>query len=546
MRCLVSLILATLVLTVPFAAHAQDALDRVEPTRLEERKIERLEAEPQMVTTPKLPEVKADPGGAAVRVGAIELMGLNRLRAAYFSDIVQSYIGNSLSSYDVAGLVEKIANRARERYPLASARVAPQNIVAGILRVIVDEGRVDGVELSGFANDRVQAALKTLVTGRPVTTAELERVLLLARDFDGVTIRETTIRRDGDRNVLVVKGIYRRLRGQLSIDNDTTRPIGPFELFGFVQANGVFTHDDSLQAYFLAALPQPDELAFLRLKYAKRIDNAGTVISLAGSLSQSNPGSYLAALKITGNSRWASLAISRPIERSVRSSVWLEGSVSSRELRQARSGNRSRHDRLMVARIRMFGSAHFGGGELQSGAALAKGLPILGATGSGDAMASRPDADGTFTSLLLNGQWSARLAGPVKLAVGIRTQLATRPLLVSEEIGLGGARFARGYEYSERSGDQGTMGYLEIAYDLNRKTGPFNGIAPYAFLDGGKVMNLSRGGGGGSLLSAGGGIRFDVDRRTDAALEVAAPLSGPRYESNTRGVRVRVSLTRYF
>lgn len=545
-RSLVSTVLAILALTHSFAATAQDALDRVEPTRLEERKVEQVDRKVEVAPRPEAAATDPAPEGSAVFVGAIEIVGLKELRNAFFSDIVQEYIGRTLDSSQVEELTDRLAARARSRFPLASARVAPQQILGGILRVEIDEGRVDAVELSGFSNRRVETLLQTLVTGRPTTAAELERVLLLARDVDGISVQDTTIRRKDDRNVLVVSGHYSRFRGQLSVDNDTTKPIGPFEAFGFVQANGVLSNDDSLQAYVLTAMPQPEEFAFVRLRYAKRIDDAGTELSIAGSTSWSQPGSYLAPLEISGTSRWASVGFARPMRRSVHTSLWLDGSVSFRELRQEREGNPSRRDRLSVARLRLVGSARFAGGVVRSSGTIAQGLDVLDATSAGDALSSRPDADGSFTTLLLWGQWSRKIAGPLGIDIGVRSQLASGPLLVSEEIGLGGASFARGYDYSERSGDQGTMGYFQVTYDSSEKAGPFDGIEPYAFVDGGKVSNLSGGSGGGSLFSTGGGIRFDVDRKTDAAFEVAVPLSGDRYETDSKSPRIRVSLTRYF
>lgn len=546
MNRLLSLLVALLALTICTAGKAQEVLDRVDPTRLEQRKVDELAGEQPAEVATSADTTSSVAERAQYTIGAIQIVGLQKLRNSDFSDIIQQYMGQSLSGVEIAALADRLAARARDSYPLASVRIAPQALEKNILQVDIDEGRVDAVELQGFSNRRVAQILNALADGDPVTSAQLERAVLLARDIDGVRIAETTIRRDGDRNVLVVKGFYTRFRGQVSVDNDSTKPIGPFEIFGFVQSNGVLSHDDALQLYFLSALPQPDELAFLRLRYAKRIDRNGTEISIAGSYSFSNPGSYLAPLEIDGDGAWVGIALSRPLERSVASSLWLEANLSYRELRQDSRGVRSRLDRLTVARARLFGNGKFAGGIIRSSMTLSRGLDVLGATGFGDPLSSREDSDGTFTSLQLEGQWATSIAGPLGLLVGVRSQLATDPLLVSEEIGLGGSRFARGYDYSERSGDQGTQGYIELAYEIEKKVGPFNGLTPYAFFDGGTVTNLANGRGGGSLFSTGAGVRLDVDRRTDASIEFAAPLSGPRYDTDTRAVRIRASLTRYF
>ncbi|WP_375290748.1 ShlB/FhaC/HecB family hemolysin secretion/activation protein [Qipengyuania sp.] len=545
MRWIVSFILALIGLTGPYAASAQEVLDRVEPTRLEDRKVESLRTAP--VTTPEVESQQTAQGatGENLFVGAIEITGLKQLRNSNFSDIVQSFIGQTLSSTEVSDLADRLADRARKRFPLASASVIPQSLEGAILRVEIDEGQVDEIEVKGFQNRRIQAILRGLITGAPVTVRQLERALMLARDVDGISIRETTIRRDAGRNVLVVQGFYDRFRGQFSFDNDSTKPIGPFESFAFVQANGLFSHDDSLQAYLLSALPEPSELGFARVRYAKRADDGGTEVSVSGSFSRSKPGSYLEQFDLTGESWMASAGVSRPLERTVRSSLWVDASFSLRQLRQERADTLSRRDRLAVARVGWAGITKLAGGSLQSRITVSHGLDILSATEAGDPMRSRSDADGTFTSLAMLAQWSAPITGRASTTISVSSQLADKPLLVSEEIGLGGARYGRGYDYSERSGDEGVMGYLEVSYDL-KKVGPINGVEPYAFVDGGKVSNLSSGTGGGTLASAGGGIRFDVDRKTDASFEVAAPLTGDRYETSSKAPRIRFSVTRYF
>jgi hemolysin activation/secretion protein len=186
------------------------------------------------------------------------------------------------------------------------------------------------------------------------------------------------------------------------------------------------------------------------------------------------------------------------------------------------------------------------GGRLAGSVSLARGVDLLGATRAGDPLASRNDADATFTTLSLSADWSRTIVDGLGVKLGVRVQRASQPLLLAEEIGIGGATFGRGYDYSERSGDQGVMGYAELAYKWDKRVGPLNGIEVYGFADGGKVTNLGSGFGGGTLYSSGAGVRADVDRRTDATFEVAVPLSGPRYESDDERARLRFSLSRYF
>ena len=541
-----SVIVAIWAFTFSQNIQAQDALDRVDPARVEERKLDVLQTAPDAPPAIEAAKSAASPDDGTVAVGAIELVGLEHIPRSQFSDIIEPYLGRTLTREELAALADHLAARAQETYPLASAAIEPQTMRAGILRVRIDEGRIDEVELEGFRNDALLASLRQLVTGNPVRANELETRLLIAGDIDGVSIEKTRIVREDGRNILKLNGRYRRFRAQVSLDNDSSKPIGPLELFGSMSANGVLSEDDSLQIFALGAVPELDELAFVRLRYSKRIGHTGTEFSLAGSFSRTMPGSYLAPLQIEGRSRWGSISVTQPLRRSRKSSVWLDGSLSYRKISQGRSQVLAREDRLTVAKLRLYGNARFAGGTLRSSAAISQGLDILDATRPGDPLSSRADADGTYTGLWLSTEWSRTIAAKLTIDVGVRSQLASQPVLISEEIGLGGAVFARGYDYSERSGDKGTMAYTELRYKIDRKIGPVRGVELYAFADGGTVRNLAGGFGGGSLFSSGAGLRADVDRRTDASLEVAVPLSGDRYDTGDQSPHIRFSVTRYF
>ena len=188
---------------------AQDTLDRVDPARVEERKLDVLQ--PPLEAPPTLENEKAEvlPADGAVAVGAIELVGLDHLPRSQFSDIIEPYLGRTLTHHDLAALADRLAERAQATYPLASAAIEPQTMRAGILRVRIDEGKIDAVELEGFQNDALLTSLRQLITGAPVRANELETRLLIAGDIDGVTIEKTRVILENGRRILKMRGSYR-------------------------------------------------------------------------------------------------------------------------------------------------------------------------------------------------------------------------------------------------------------------------------------------------------------------------------------------------
>jgi hemolysin activation/secretion protein len=291
---------------------------------------------------------------------------------------------------------------------------------------------------------------------------------------------------------------------------------------------------------------EPGEQQYVRVRYVRRVSPSGTEVALSGSFSGTHPGAYLKRLDLEGESWFTSVSVLQPLHRRRDANLWLTGALELRDSRLDRGGTLRRHDRLFILRMGLNGNAAFAGGKLRGNVTAAHGIDALGATRTGDPNASRDDADATFATLIGWSDWTRPLSTRFSLRVATQAQVATQPLLIAEEIGLGGGAFLRGYDYSEKSGDQGYMGLAEIRYDWRNPLGFGRKAQLYGFVDGGRVTNLDRGFGGGALASGGGGVRADVSPTIDASFEVAVPLSAPRYETGDRRPRLNLRVLKVF
>jgi len=527
-------------------AEAQVILDRTAPPATLPEPIERDDAPPPDAVAPPTDAAAAPDARRAVAVGAIALTGLRELTPADFVDIVADHAGRALDAAELAALPGRIAERARSRgYVFATASILPQTLRAGVLELRVDEGVLDRIEL-GREDAAVRAVLAPLADGRPVTRARLERQLLLAEDLGGVQVRRARYERQGDAGVLVVDARRRRLTGRILLTDEGTRPIGPEQAQLDLALNGLAAASDRLSLSVGATPFQPDELGFARLRYGLWLTPDGTQLTATASYSETRPGAYLRDRDIFGRSWRVEASLRHPLRRSRALSLWAEAEFEVRDLRQDRFDVRARADRVVAARAGLFTIARTGGGRLRARATLTQGLDLLGATAAASPLASRSDAAPDFTTLSGWFEWDRPLGGPVSLMLGARGQLASRPLLVTEELGLGGSWFLRGYNFNERIGDYGAAGLGELRYDWRDALGLVRRLQLYAFADGGVVANLRDGRGGGSLASAGAGVRADVARRLDLGVELAVPLTGPRYDSDDRSPRVNLRLSRSF
>ena len=102
-------------------------------------------------------------------------------------------------------------------------------------------------------------------------------------------------------------------------------------------------------------------------------------------------------------------------------------------------------------------------------------------------------------------------------------------LLSSEQIGLGGPTFGRGYDPSELTGDKGVAGKAELQY--NQQLSRLGSALQYfGFYDAGVIGNSDPAAGiphSQSLASTGGGVRFALPLEFSGSLEVDKPLTKP-------------------
>lgn len=541
-------VIAIMLCLLSMDASAQSALDRVDPSRAEqidERDKPRGSEDLRVSAPTPNPAPKTDT--LEIHVSSIRITGLTALRQSDFASIVGEYLGRTLSGGDLSELADKVAKRARDKgYPFATAQIVPQTLASGSLKVIIDEGAIDEVRINGIDDEALKHALSSIVSGHPMPLAQIERRILLARDLPGVVIRNARLRIEGDRRILVIDAMRDRVSGWASVDNHGTRTLGPVAASMGINVNGVFSANDALQIAVYNTVFQPSELTFGRVRYSERIHTSGTELSLAVAWSRSQPGAYLRRAEIDGESRWGSISLAQPLLRRRASSIWLNISLDNREVTQSRSDTLVRQDRLTVARAGLYANTLAFEGQLRANAVISRGLDIFDATSAGEPTSSRFAASGAFTTLAGWLNWVSPRIHNFAFEISGSGQVASGPLLLSEEIGLGGDRFLKAYDYNERSGDQGIAGSVEVRYELDDFFAPGRGGQLYTYVDGGAVWNQSLPDSAGSLASSGFGVRAALLPRMNAHMELAIPLSGDRFDTGDVSPRLRFGLSQGF
>jgi len=496
---------------------------------------------PAIDTTVAVARPSAQASG--MQVGAIKVDGGEDLPSDQMVAAIAPFIGHRLSAADAQDLLTVVSGVARNHgYLFARSSIPAQTLAASVLHIRLDEGRVDEVRLSGSANAGVRHVLDAL-TGHAPKRDEVERQLLLAADLPGVSIGKVSYAIEGGRGILQVPVSQQRLTGEAGIDNRGLEALGPVRARVSVVANGLLGDSDMVTLQALGTPLQPRELAAFYGRYAIQPTASGTEFGLSGSYGRTRSGGRSRAFDAKGESSNIAVTVSHPLERSKETSVWVTALGDRTAVNDYFNGSLNTRDRITTVGLSIGGYTAALGGRLRASAGVTQGLLALGATRRDDYYASRYDAGSDFTTLGLSASWTGRITGPFSARLATAAQFSSNPLPAVQQITIGGPYYGRGYDFSERTGDEGVVSAAELrARVVDRNAGLVRSAEVYSFADAGRVMNLKTTFGTGHLYSTGLGARFGFAGRLSLELEAAFPINEIRYDSGDKSPRLSFSL----
>ncbi len=478
----------------------------------------------------------------AVMIGAVQIEGLEILSPTMFSAVVDDFVGQELDTTGLERLARAIADRARrEGLVFASAMVPPQSIRMGVVRVQLDEGRVDEVRIEGTYNARVARLLQSLA-GRAVRGDELERALLTAADSPGVTIGQTRFERAGGRGILHVEVARKLARGKVEADNSGSKGIGRVRARLSLDLSDLLGEGDNLSVNAVSTPINPKELAFVSVQYDRRIGDSGLSASVSAAAGKTRPDPALSVIDTKAHSHYLAGQISYPVVRSMKANVSVAAELAYLSVAQDLIGIATTRDDIVTLTVSAWGNMRLTSSQLAAGVSVTQGLDLFGATQPGDFLTSRFDASGRFTKFSGWAFWRANLDKTTTLKVSVVSQLSTAPLLAAQEIGIGGTSFGRAYDFSQRFGDEGVLGSIELRRRYDDLLPGLDWVQAYGFADGGYATNKAGGFGGGTLFSIGSGLRFGKGK-AELGIEAAYPLNADPTHGESKDPRINLSVS---
>ncbi|HEV7267664.1 MAG TPA: ShlB/FhaC/HecB family hemolysin secretion/activation protein [Falsiroseomonas sp.] len=558
-------------LALPGLAFAQVAPPPLTPGRVQQ--LSPAEA-PRLAPAlrPATPEAVRGPGELArVRVVAVRLSGNAALADAELLPVLQPLVGQEVPLAAIEDArIRLISAYGRAGYPFvtASAGLAPEGEGA-VLTMSVVEGHIASVKLDGDigpAGTQVLRFLEPLVGNGAITTARLERALLLAGDIPGVTLRSVVRpQQGGEAGALELVAQLQRqaFSGYLAVDNRGYRLTGPVQALLTYGANSHSALGERIEATIFQT--EDWEQSFAQIAGEAFLGGSGLRLRGYAGAGRADPGGVLAAIGYQGHTTVAGLALQYPIIRSRPLNLFagLQFDYLDSEVEVGKPGTRQSFDQVRTLRIGLEGNAldtllPFAPGPAINSASirLHRGLPWFSATGATDLPGpARVASDFDFVKWTGEASRTQPLWVPAEglmfsLFGLVAGQVSDDILPLSEKFLFGGNRLGRGFYAGQVTGDN-ALG-LTIELQLDVRTPPFQipGLSAelvevqpsaqfYLFRDFGRSWENLETDRDVTLESWGGGVRLfltenvqlDVEavrrltRRVDAAGGSVPPLS---------------------
>jgi hemolysin activation/secretion protein len=410
--------------------------------------------------------------GDSLFVKGFSFTGNTVISQAELEALTQPSVGRSLT---LAGLEEVAANVAalykQKGYTLATAYVPQQQIRFGVVTIAILEGRVGEISVTGnkhYSTEFIRGSFAQAMEDNVVRNVALERALLLLNEYPNLKVSAVLEpgASTGSTNVHVKAEDKLPIHATLDYNNYGFNAISRNRFGAGIEIGNVLFNGATLNLNGIMG-DHPDRLLFQIGTYAVPIGVHGTKLVLSGSNGRFDVGAELAALQINGTIKTYDISVTHPFIKTRFQTLMTEAGFASKDNRLFILGSLTGDDRVRMAkfgvnydRLDLSGRTYF---SLYGFQGLGE---LLGGMDNNAPQATRQGADNRFTkATLLTGRIQS-LGHNVLLVVRANGQATTGPVVVIEQMLLGGADSVRGYQLGERFVDEGYTVSAEVRVPL--------------------------------------------------------------------------------
>lgn len=474
--CLSSIKIVLPILCVSFftaSAYAVDAGSVLkQQTDLETRR-DLPDAIPQDLLEPDALQ-SSDRSEIKIKVSRFELEGgITSVPKEDLINIVSAYEGQSLTFNEIQTIAKLITKfYAGKGFFLAVATVPKQEVVDGVVRILITEGSLDPVEPVRIKSnqlrlkeDAIKSYFDKAVKEAVLKQSSLERSILNLNDNPGITSSANLEpgSKPGTTRVVMDVNEGPLLDASVTADNYGGRYTGSDRLSATVNLNNPSRYGDKLSLFAVTAIEQQFDL--FKLSYALPIGRSGLRANISYTDLNFKLGKELRNDDITGHARNWSYGLRYPLYRTAKTSLTLGGGYDWKsnynEVASVATGDREinvYNTSLTLEHVDKFLGGGFSQVQLTH---LTGDLDVSRFTAQDQARAA-----GQYQKTSLQVVRIQRGTERISFQFLANGQTAQRNLDGSEKLILGGPAGIRAYAPGEGAGDEGYRYSLDARYVL--------------------------------------------------------------------------------
>ncbi|BAZ16724.1 surface antigen D15 domain-containing protein [Calothrix sp. NIES-4071] len=510
--------------------------------------------------TPPTPQVIPNDISGTIKVTNFEIEGSTVFNKQQLNDATKDLINRPISFTELLQAADRITslytkgcndNNSKEACYINSGAYIPADqtfkVDGGVVKIRVIEGSLENIDVKGtqrLHSDYVRSRL-ALGADKPLNLKKLlEALQLLQLDplINNVKAELATGITPGGSILAVQVREAKTFSVQLNLNNNRQPSIGSFERqIQFNQANllglgdglsvAYANTDGSNSVYASYQIPLNPQNGTLTFNYnyasSEIIEKPFDIFGIEGT-SQEYGITYRQPLIRTPTKEFA---LSLSATRRESDIGYLEALLGQRFPFPSPGADENGQTRATILRFAQDWTQRGSSSVFAARSQLSLGIDAF------DATTNTTGPDGEFFAWRGQAQWVKLLAPDTLFIARTDLQLADRPLLPSEQIGLGGQATVRGYRQDRTLSDNGFLASAELRYPVLRVPEIQGLLQVTPFIDFGTAWNTSNAGRGAlnpdTLASVGLGLLWQQNNRLTARFDWGIPLGNVSGDKNS-------------
>lgn len=475
------------------------------------------------------------------------------------SAITSRYENKELDLAEMNRIADEITTAYRnEGYLVAFALIPQQEIKDGILNIMVIEGKVGEINVTGntsYSSKFISKHIQSVEKDPSLKEDALDRALLLLNDYPSLDVRAALKagKEFGTTDITAQVKDSRPLSGSLSYDNFGSDTTSKSRLTAEFNIGNLLTSGDQLMLRGLTGLDKIDleNLSYGRLEYIIPLAYNGTKAGIYYSNSVYEEGEEYAILDINGKAHVAGIYVTHPLIKTRNTALEIKLGFDYKDIYDYMLDETTSEDNIRVLNLGFnynFVDGFYGRNILNL--TYYQGIrDLFGGNGEDDPGTSRMNSDGGFSKGTIDLARIQKLPGYNHLILRASGQYSNDDLFVAEQFFIGGVGSVRGFDPSMLSGDKGyfVSGELYIAPPypetkiFNQNMG--DTLKLVLFADHGGVFKNDVQPGEDKddyLTSIGAGLRLYATKYVSARLDWAVPMIDDKFHAGDSETYVQV------